>query len=66
MALVMPLAGKLADRHGGGLLALIGVTVTTIFTVPAGVGRRAHVDRVAVVDDVPARDRHGVRASCRP
>ena len=34
MALVMPLAGNLVDRYGGGLLALIGVTVTTIFTVP--------------------------------
>ena len=34
MALVMPLAGNLVNRYGGGLLALIGVTVTTIFTVP--------------------------------
>ncbi len=34
MALVMPFAGKLTDRHGGGLLALLGVTLTTIFTLP--------------------------------
>jgi MFS family permease len=36
MALVMPLAGKLTDRFGGGPLALIGVIVTTLTTVPFG------------------------------
>jgi EmrB/QacA subfamily drug resistance transporter len=36
MALVMPLAGKLSDRMGGGPLALFGVIVTTIATVPFG------------------------------
>ncbi len=36
MALIMPLAGKLTDRWGGGPLALLGVTVTTIATVPFG------------------------------
>jgi MFS family permease len=36
MALVMPLAGKLTDRFGGGPLALFGVTVTTIMTIPFG------------------------------
>jgi EmrB/QacA subfamily drug resistance transporter len=34
MALVMPVAGKLADRLGGGPLALAGVAVTTVATVP--------------------------------
>jgi EmrB/QacA subfamily drug resistance transporter len=34
MALVMPLAGKLTDRWGGGPLALGGVIVTTLATVP--------------------------------
>ncbi len=34
MALVMPLAGKLTDRFGGGPLALFGVLVTTIATIP--------------------------------
>jgi EmrB/QacA subfamily drug resistance transporter len=34
MALVMPFAGKLTDKHGGGVLALIGVSLTTIFTLP--------------------------------
>jgi EmrB/QacA subfamily drug resistance transporter len=36
MALVMPLAGKLTDRWGGGPLALFGVVVTTITTIPFG------------------------------
>jgi EmrB/QacA subfamily drug resistance transporter len=34
MAMVMPFAGRLSDRHGGGPLALFGVIVTTIFTLP--------------------------------
>jgi EmrB/QacA subfamily drug resistance transporter len=34
MALVMPLAGRLTDRYGGGPLALIGVIVTTLATIP--------------------------------
>jgi EmrB/QacA subfamily drug resistance transporter len=36
MALVMPLAGKLSDRWGGGPLALFGVIVTTLATIPFG------------------------------
>ena len=35
-ALVMPLAGKLTDRMGGGPLALFGVLLTTVATVPFG------------------------------
>jgi MFS family permease len=36
MALVMPFAGRLADRLGGGRLALAGVLVTTLATIPFG------------------------------
>jgi EmrB/QacA subfamily drug resistance transporter len=36
MALVMPLVGRLADRFGGGPLALIGVMVTSAATIPFG------------------------------
>jgi len=35
-ALVMPLAGKLSDRWGGGPLALFGVILTTVTTIPFG------------------------------
>jgi EmrB/QacA subfamily drug resistance transporter len=36
MALVMPLAGKLTDKLGGGPLALFGVVLTTLATIPFG------------------------------
>jgi EmrB/QacA subfamily drug resistance transporter len=36
MVLVMPLVGRLTDRYGGGPLALIGVSITTLSTVPFG------------------------------
>jgi MFS family permease len=36
MALVMPLAGKLTDRWGGGPLALFGVALTAVMSVPFG------------------------------
>jgi EmrB/QacA subfamily drug resistance transporter len=34
MACMMPVAGRFTDRHGGGWLALSGVIITTIFTIP--------------------------------
>jgi EmrB/QacA subfamily drug resistance transporter len=36
MALVMPVVGRLTDRMGGGPLALAGVLVTTVATIPFG------------------------------
>jgi EmrB/QacA subfamily drug resistance transporter len=36
MAVVMPLAGKLTDRWGGGPPALFGVVVTTLASIPFG------------------------------
>ena len=36
MALVMPLAGKLTDRFGGGPVALAGVCVTALASIPFG------------------------------
>jgi EmrB/QacA subfamily drug resistance transporter len=36
MALIMPLAGRLTDRVGGGPLALVGVSVTALATIPFG------------------------------
>ncbi len=35
-ALVLPLSGKLTDRVGGGPLALIGVIITCVATIPFG------------------------------
>jgi EmrB/QacA subfamily drug resistance transporter len=34
MALVMPIAGKLSDRRGGGPIALGGVVLTTLASIP--------------------------------
>jgi len=49
MALVMPLAGKLTDRLGGGPLALLGVTVTALATIPFGlVGAHTSVASLSV------------------
>src|SRR3954449_1213208 len=45
MALIMPLAGRLSDRLGGGPLALFGVIVTTIASIPFGlIGARTPID----------------------
>jgi EmrB/QacA subfamily drug resistance transporter len=35
-ALAMPIAGKMTDRYGGGPLALFGVTLCAVATVPFG------------------------------
>jgi EmrB/QacA subfamily drug resistance transporter len=46
-ALAMPLAGKLTDRYGGGPLALFGVILATLMTIPFGlIG--AHTSIVAL------------------
>ena len=65
MALVMPLAGKLSDRWGGGPLALFGVVVTAAGDDPVRADRRAHLDRLAVDRDVRARNGYRVRVHAR-
>jgi MFS family permease len=35
-AVSMPIAGKLSDRYGGGPVALVGVIITALFTIPFG------------------------------
>jgi EmrB/QacA subfamily drug resistance transporter len=35
-ALSMPFAGRLSDRYGGGPIALIGVSITALLTIPFG------------------------------
>src|SRR5947209_12558551 len=35
-ALAMPFAGRLSDRYGGGPIALIGVSITALLTIPFG------------------------------
>jgi EmrB/QacA subfamily drug resistance transporter len=35
-ALAMPIAGKLTERRGGGPVALVGVALTTVMTIPFG------------------------------
>jgi EmrB/QacA subfamily drug resistance transporter len=48
-AMAMPIAGKLTDRYGGGPLALFGVTLCTIATIPFGlIGAHTPVAWLAV------------------
>jgi EmrB/QacA subfamily drug resistance transporter len=50
MALAMPLAGKMSDRYGGGPLALFGVILTTVATIPfAFVGTHTSIAWLSVV-----------------
>jgi EmrB/QacA subfamily drug resistance transporter len=35
-ALSMPIAGRLSDRYGGGPIALVGVTIVAVLTIPFG------------------------------
>ena len=61
MALVMPIAGRLTDRFGGGPLALFGVTLCTVATIPFGlIGAHTSIV-VAVGRDVRPRRRDRVR-----
>ena len=49
MALVMPAAGRLTDRLGGGPLALVGVVVTTLATIPFGfIGAHTSIGSLSV------------------
>ena len=49
-AVVMPLAGKLTDRIGGGPLSLLGVALTTLATIPfALVGAHTSIAWLLVV-----------------
>jgi EmrB/QacA subfamily drug resistance transporter len=48
-ALAMPFSGRLTDRIGGGVLSLIGVTVTTLTTIPFGlVGAHTSIGSLSV------------------
>jgi EmrB/QacA subfamily drug resistance transporter len=50
MALVMPAAGRLTDRLGGGPLAVVGVLVTTVTTIPFGlIGAHTSIVYLSVV-----------------
>jgi EmrB/QacA subfamily drug resistance transporter len=50
MALIMPIAGRLTDRLGGGPLALFGVTLTTLATIPFGlIGAHTSIVWLSVV-----------------
>ena len=60
-ALVMPIAGRLTDRYGGGPLTLFGVTLCTVGDDPVRPDRRAHLDRLAELRDAGPRLRDRLR-----
>ena len=65
MAVTMPLAARLTERYGGGPVALVGVVVTAVMTIPFGlIGAHTGVAELCVVDG-PARDA-GMGASFMP
>jgi MFS family permease len=40
----MPVAGKLSDRYGGGPVALVGILITALLTIPFGlIGARTSI-----------------------
>jgi EmrB/QacA subfamily drug resistance transporter len=48
-ALVMPIAGRLTDRVGGGPLAVFGVIVTALTTIPFGlIGAHTSIESLSV------------------
>jgi EmrB/QacA subfamily drug resistance transporter len=50
MAFTMPLAARLTERWGGGRVALVGVTLTAVFTIPFGlIGPDTNVAFLAVI-----------------
>ncbi len=50
MAITMPLASRLTERFGGGRVALVGVTLTAVFTIPFGlIGAHTGVPFLAVM-----------------
>jgi MFS family permease len=50
MMLVMPLSGRLTQRYGGGPVALVGVLLTAVMTIPFGlIGAHTSVPYLAVV-----------------
>jgi EmrB/QacA subfamily drug resistance transporter len=43
-AISMPVAGKLSDRYGGGPVALVGILITALLTIPFGlIGARTSI-----------------------
>ena len=63
-ALAMPLAGKLTDRIGGGALALFGVIVCAVATIPFGlIG--AHTSIVWLAARCSSAGSASASASCR-
>jgi EmrB/QacA subfamily drug resistance transporter len=50
-AAVMPLSGRLTDRYGGGVLALFGVSLVTLATIPFGlVGAHTSILELSIVN----------------
>jgi EmrB/QacA subfamily drug resistance transporter len=53
MAVAMPFAGRMTERYGGGPVALVGVLVTALMTIPFGlIGAHTSVLELCVVMSV--------------
>ncbi len=50
MLLVMPLVGRLTDRYGGGRVAIVGVSVLSLSTIPLGfIGAETSIVTISLV-----------------
>ena len=50
MLLVMPLSGRLADRFGGGRVAIVGVSILCLATIPlAFIGTSTSIAGISLV-----------------
>jgi EmrB/QacA subfamily drug resistance transporter len=50
MAVMLPMVGKLTDRYGGGILALFGVVLTTVMTIPfVAIGAHTPIAYLSVI-----------------
>ena len=65
MLIAMPLAGRLTERFGGGRVALVGVSMLCLSTIPLAFIGAEHLDRRDLAGAARARRGHRLRVHAR-